>query len=54
MWDANHNKSFGLGLTAINEVCKRIYDVLDDVFVFLKIFSDLRIEYLTGYKAIPQ
>ena len=34
MWDATHNKSFGSVLKAINEVRKRIYYVLDNIFVF--------------------
>ena len=49
MSDAAHNKSFGQGLTAINEVRKRIYNILDDIFVFF-CRSDLRIEAQTGYK----
>ena len=34
MSDATNNKSFGLGLAAINEVQKRIYYVIDNIFVF--------------------
>ena len=49
MWDATHNKSFGLGLTAINDVRKHIYYILDNIFVFLYI-SELCIEDLTGYE----
>ena len=33
MWYATHNKSFGLGLTAINEARKRKYYIIDDLFV---------------------
>ena len=33
-WYATQNKSFGLGLTAINEVRKRIYFILDDIYIF--------------------
>ena len=39
--------TFGLGLAAINEVRKRIYNIPDDIFVFFY-QSDLRIEALTG------
>ena len=34
MSNVTNNKSFGLGLTAINEVHKRIYCMLDGIFVF--------------------
>ena len=34
MWDATHNKSFGLGLTAINEVPKRIDYILDEMYFY--------------------
>ena len=34
MSDANHNKSFGLGLTDINEVSKRIVYIIYDIIVF--------------------
>ena len=34
MSDATNNKSFGLVLRASNEVCKRIYYIIDDIFVF--------------------
>ena len=37
--DATHKKSFGLGLTGINEVRKRTDDILDDIFVFFKYWS---------------
>ena len=43
-----HNKSFGLGLTSNNEMCKRIYYILDNLFVLLYQL-DLRIEALMGY-----
>ena len=47
MSDATSNNSFGLGLTAINEVQKRIDYILDNIFdLFYQ--SYLRIEYLTG------
>ena len=46
MSDATDNKSFGLGLTDINEVRKHIDYILDYVFVFF-CQSDLRIEALT-------
>ena len=49
MSDAANNKSFGSGLTAINEVRKRIYYMLDDIFVLL-CQSGLCIEALTGHK----
>ena len=48
MWYATHNKSFGSGLAAINEVRSRTYYKVDDKFVFF-LQSDLRIESLTGY-----
>ena len=32
MSDAKNNKSFGLGLTAINDVLKRIDYTFDDIF----------------------
>ena len=32
MNDVTDNRSFDLGLTAINEVCKRIDYILDDIF----------------------
>ena len=47
--DASDNKSFGLRLTAINEVRKHIYYILDDIFVFFY-RSDLCIEALTGHE----
>ena len=34
MSDATNNRSFGSGLTAINEVHKRIDYILDEIFVF--------------------
>ena len=49
MIDATDNKSFGLGLTAINEVRKRIDYILDDIFVFFY-QSDLSIGALIRYK----
>ena len=49
MINATDNKSFGLGLRAINEVRKCIDYILDDIFVFFY-QSDLRIEALTVYK----
>ena len=49
MSDATDNKSFGSGLTKMSEVRKRIYYILDDIFIFFY-WSDLRIEALTGYK----
>ena len=49
MSDATHNKSFGSRVTAINEVHKRIYYSVDDIFVFFY-QNGLRIESLTGYK----
>ena len=48
MSDVTGNKSFGLVLTAINELRKRIYYILDDIYFFFY-QSDLRIEALTGY-----
>ena len=35
MSDVNNNKSFGSGLTAINEVSKHIDYIFEDIFVFL-------------------
>ena len=44
-----------MGLRAIYEVSKRIYDILDNIFVFFYQFlSDLGIEALTGYKNITR
>ena len=34
IWDVTHNKSFGLGWTAINEVRKRIVYMTYDIIVF--------------------
>ena len=48
MSNATNNKAFGLGLTSINEVRKRIYYIVDERFVFFY-RSDLRIEDMTGY-----
>ena len=49
MSDATSNNSFGLGLTAINEMQKRKDYILDNIFgLFYQ--SELRIEYLMGYK----
>ena len=47
MSNATNNKSFGLGLIDMNEVCKRIDYILDDIYI-LFYQSDLRIEALTG------
>ena len=33
MCDATHNKSFGMGLTIINEVNKRVDYIIDHIFV---------------------
>ena len=49
MSNAANNNPFGLRLTPINEVHKRIDYILDNIFVLLY-QSDLRIEYLTGSK----
>ena len=49
MSDATHNKSFGSGLTGINEVSKRIDCILDDIFVSLY-QPDFRIEIWQGTK----
>ena len=51
MDNATNNKSFGLESTDINEVCKRIDYIIDNIFVFFY-QSNLRIEALTGYKSI--
>ena len=48
MSNLTDNKSFGLGFTAMNEVCKNIDYILDDVLFFF-CQSDFRIEALTGY-----
>ena len=34
MYDATHNQSFGLGLTAMNEVRKRIVSMTYDIMFF--------------------
>ena len=34
MSDATNNKSFGFGLKSINEMLKRIYFILDNIFIF--------------------
>ena len=34
MCDVTHHESFGLGLTAVNEIRKHIYFILDDRFFF--------------------
>ena len=49
MSDVAHNKSFGSGLTAKNEMCKRLDYILDNIFV-LFYRSDFCIESLTGYE----
>ena len=33
MWDVTHNNSFGSGLTAFNEVCKRIDYIHEKIFL---------------------
>ena len=53
MWDAAQNKSIGLELRAINEVRKRIYYILDDIFLILY-QSDLRIDALAGHENITR
>ena len=35
MYNATHSKSFGMRLTAINEVHRIINDKLDDIIVFI-------------------
>ena len=35
MSDATNNKSFGLGLTDINEVRKRIDYIVEDIYFFI-------------------
>ena len=51
IFDAAQNSSFGSGLTANNEVHRRIYYIIDDIFVFLyHCLSELCIEALIGYK----
>ena len=53
--NATHNDSFGLWLTAINEVHRRVYYIIDDIFVFFyRSLSDLCIESLTGYENMTQ
>ena len=49
MNNVTNNKSFGSGLTGINEVRKRIDYILDNIFFFLQI-SYLRIEDFKGYE----
>ena len=49
MSNATNNKSFGLGLTANNEVHKYIDYILDNIFVFFH-RSYLRIDAFTGYE----
>ena len=51
MINATDKKSFGLVLTAINEVRKRIYYILDNKFVFFY-QPDFHIGALIGYKNI--
>ena len=53
MFDMTYNKSFGSGLTAFNEVRKRIDYNLDELFVFFY-RSVLRKEALTWYKNMTQ
>ena len=48
MNNATNNKSFGLGLTDINEVRKHIDDNIDDFLSFYG--SYMHIEALRGYK----
>ena len=35
LWDATHNESFGLGLTALNEVRKHIHYILDNIYIYI-------------------
>ena len=45
MCDATYNNSFGLGLTDINEVHRRIDYILNYIFVFFcRFLSDLCVE----------
>ena len=53
MSDATNNNSFGLGLTAVNEVRKCIEYIIDDIFVFFY-QTYLRIEDLTVYENIKE
>ena len=50
MSDETYNNSFVLGLTSINEVIKRINDIVDDIFVFFyrwlyDIVHDVKLPY---------
>ena len=39
MCNANHDNPFGSGFTAVNEVCKHIFYILDDImFSFTKVY----------------
>ena len=49
MRNVTNNKSFGSGLTYMNEARKSIDYTLDGIFDFFE-QSDLCINYLTGYK----
>ena len=53
MSDATGNKLYVLGLTAINEVRKRIDCILDHIYIFFY-QSDFCVEALTGYKNMTQ
>ena len=49
MRDATDNKLFGSGLTGIDEVCKHIDYIIDDILVLFYKY-DLRIESFIRYK----
>ena len=38
MCNANHHNPFGSGLTDVNEVCKHIFYILDDIHIYFTKF----------------
>ena len=53
MCDATHKKSFGLGLTAINEVHRRIYYILDNIlFSSTDVYQTCVLKFEQGTKIL--
>ena len=50
--DATHNNPFYLGLTAVNELCKHIFYILDDIyFSFTKVYTKYCGSWLSNAEA---
>ena len=45
MCDATHDKLFGSGQTAVNEVCRYLVYILDDIYIYIYIFVTMYIQY---------